>query len=113
MTKKRAHLTLFLALLAGLGASLVGPSFAGDGEDDTPPLKNVVLISLDSVRADHLSVYGYPRRTTPVIEAFLEEHGGIVFDKMSAVAPSCHPSHTTILSGLYPQQTGVAIKGYV
>ncbi len=52
------------------------------------------------MRADHLSLYGYPRRTTPVIEAFMEEHGGIVFDKTSAVAPSCHPSHTTILSQL-------------
>lgn len=99
--------TVVVALFLGLGAGLVSPVVARDDDNDTPPLKNVILISLDSVRADHLSLYGYPRRTTPLIEAHLEEHGGIVFDKTSAVAPSCHPSHTTILSGLYPQQTGV------
>ena len=71
------------------------------------PLQNVILIGMDSVRADHLSLFGYPRLTTPVLQEFTEKTGAYVFRRMTAVAPSCHPSHTTILSGLYPQQTGV------
>ncbi len=76
------------------------------GHEDAP-LKNVILIGLDSVRADHLSLYGYPRLTTPVLQEWIGRTGAFIFRRMTAVAPSCHPSHTTILSGLYPQQTGV------
>ena len=43
---------------------------------DEPEVKNIILISMDSVRADHLSIYGYPRKTTPVLEAFVAKHGG-------------------------------------
>ena len=57
--------------------------------------------------AADVSAHGYLRLTTPKIDTFLEHRGGFVFDRTTAVNPSCHPSHTTILSGLYPQQTGV------
>jgi arylsulfatase A-like enzyme len=104
---RRRLVTVVAALFVGLGIASVPSALAGDGGNDAPPLKNVILVSLDSVRADHVSAHGYARLTTPEIDNFLEQHGGFVFDKMTAVAPSCHPSHTTILSGLYPQQTGV------
>jgi len=70
-------------------------------------VRNVVLISIDSLRADHLALYGYPRQTTPNLAALLERRGGTVYLNATAVSPSCHPSHTAMLTGLYPQEVGV------
>lgn len=69
--------------------------------------RNAILISIDSLRADHLSLYGYPRETTPALTALLERRGGTVYRNATAVSPSCHPSHTAMLTGLYPQEVGV------
>jgi arylsulfatase len=71
------------------------------------PVRNLVLVSIDSLRADHLSLYGYPRHTTPSLERYVERRGAQIYDRVTAAAASCHPSHTAILTGLYPQQVGV------
>jgi len=63
---------------------------------------NVVLIVLDTVRADHLSVYGYSRPTTPGLERLASE--GVVFEQALAPAPWTLPSHATLFTGLYPAQ---------
>ncbi len=65
---------------------------------------NVVLIVLDTVRADHLSCYGYSRPTTPDICALAAR--GVLFE--NAIAPSSWtlPSITSIFTGLMPHQTG-------
>lgn len=72
-----------------------------------PPLRNAIVISIDSLRADHLSFHGYPRATTPNLEKAMRDRGALVFQRATAVSPACHPSHATILLGLYPQQVGV------
>ncbi|MBW2271806.1 MAG: sulfatase-like hydrolase/transferase [Deltaproteobacteria bacterium] len=62
---------------------------------------NIVLISLDTLRADHLTSYGYPLDTAP----FMDEHfgqGGTIFDNPVAAAASTGPSHMSIFTGLYP-----------
>ncbi len=71
---------------------------------------NIVLIILDTVRADHLSAYGYERQTTPFLQSLAAE--GIAFD--NAVAPSSwtFPSHVSILTGRYPHEHGAVLNGY-
>ncbi|MDG2051959.1 MAG: sulfatase [Myxococcota bacterium] len=65
----------------------------------------VVLISIDTLRADHLGVYGYERFTSPQLDAFAAE--GAVFEDASTTAPWTLPSHASMLTGLYPARHGV------
>ena len=62
---------------------------------------NVLLIILDTVRAASLSVYGYPRPTTPEIARWADR--GVVFDRAFSTAPWTLPSHGTIFTGEYPE----------
>jgi arylsulfatase A-like enzyme len=68
-----------------------------------PP--NVLLITLDTVRADHLSLYGYKRPTSPVLEKLAM--WGIRFDRARATAPWTVPSHASIFTGRWPHDLGV------
>lgn len=69
------------------------------------PAGPVILISIDTLRADHLSVYGYTKGRTPNIDALARD--GVVFDRAYAHAPQTLPSHTSILTGLLPFEHGV------
>jgi len=87
--------------LLGLGlALLAGCSGGGDGRP-----RNVILISIDTLRPDHLGCYGYPRETSPTLDALARD--GVRFDDVSAAAPWTLPSHATMLTGLYPAHHGV------
>ncbi len=66
--------------------------------------KNVILITLDTTRADVLPMYGGDVET-PTLSMLVEE--GIIVDGMRAITPLTLPSHTTILTGLHPIQHGV------
>jgi arylsulfatase A-like enzyme len=63
---------------------------------------NVLLISIDAVRADHLGYMGYQRDTSPELDAFAKE--SIVFAKAYAIAPNTPQAIPGILSGRYPSQ---------
>ncbi|MGE5362481.1 MAG: sulfatase-like hydrolase/transferase, partial [Bacteroidales bacterium] len=65
----------------------------------------IILISIDTLRADHLPVYGYRKVETPAIDALARD--GIVFDRAYAHSPQTFPSHTSILSGELPFETGI------
>lgn len=66
---------------------------------------NVLLLILDTVRAQNLGMYGYERATTPRLDAFARQ--GAVFDFAFAAAPWTLPSHASIFTGKYAsQQTG-------
>ncbi len=69
------------------------------------PPDNIVLISLDTVRRDHLSTYGYERATTPRLDSLASE--GILFMDAFSQATNTAPSHASMLTGLYPQAHGV------
>jgi len=71
-------------------------------EPDATP---VILISCDTLRADHLSVYGYERGTSPFLDAFAAE--GVVYENAIVQDAWTLPSHTTMLTGLYPKNHGV------
>ncbi len=62
---------------------------------------NVVLISLDTLRADHLGCYGYPRPTSPALDALAAESA--VFTSAIAPAPWTLPSHISLMTGLLPE----------
>ena len=66
---------------------------------------NVLFIVLDTVRADHLSLYGYPRSTTPTLKRLAEN--GIRFDRARATAPWTLPSHASFFTGRWPHELGV------
>lgn len=63
---------------------------------------NVILLILDTVRAQSLSVYGAPRPTTPRLEAIAAE--GTTFDYALSTAPWTLPSHASMFTGQYPHE---------
>ena len=66
---------------------------------------NVLLIVLDTVRADHLSLYGYPRPTTPNLERLARR--GIRFDQARAAAPWTLASHANMFTGRWPHELAI------
>ncbi len=70
-----------------------------------PAHPNVVLISIDSLRADHLSCYGYPRPTTPSIDGLARR--SVLYDATYSTSTWTLPAHMTMLTGLYPETHGV------
>jgi arylsulfatase A-like enzyme/Flp pilus assembly protein TadD len=69
------------------------------------PAPNVILITIDTVRADRLGCYGAKNIQTPTLDALGRD--GIVFERAISQVPLTWPSHAAILTGLYPFQNGV------
>lgn len=65
----------------------------------------IIIISVDTLRADHLRCYGYKRIKTPNIDSLAKD--GVLFENVYSPAPLTLPSHISILSGLYPFEHGV------
>ncbi len=65
---------------------------------------NLVLITLDTVRADHLSAYGYARTTTPNLDRAARQ--GVLFENAIATSSWTLPSHASMFTGLLPHQHG-------
>lgn len=74
-----------------------------------PPAPGVLLVTLDTTRADHLGCYGDPRGLTPRIDAWAAR--GLIFDAARAPTPVTLPSHATLLTGLQPGAHGVHANG--
>ncbi|MCX7973571.1 MAG: sulfatase-like hydrolase/transferase [Candidatus Aminicenantes bacterium] len=70
---------------------------------------NIILFTIDTLRADHLECYGYKQIKTPNINRLAEE--GIKFENFVAQAPLTLPSHCSILTGTYPLYHGVRDNG--
>lgn len=67
-------------------------------------LPDVILLSVDTLRADHLGAYGYERDTSPFIDALADE--GTLFASAWSPTSWTLPSHTTMLSGMLPEHHG-------
>jgi len=65
---------------------------------------NVIVFTIDTLRADHVSSYGYFENTTPFLDEIAEK--GISFDNAFSQIPHTPPSHWSIFSGLYPCRHG-------
>ena len=81
-----------LMLLSGISL------FLACGKPGVP--KNVLLVTLDAVRADHLGCYGYRTDVTPHIDALAEESAA--FTRAFTPVPMTLPSHASILTGTHP-----------
>lgn len=87
-----------LALALALALVLEAPLPAADAAKDFRLSRgNLILISLDTCRADHMSLYGYPRPTTPALERLAKD--AVVFETAVSGAYSTAPSHMTLLTG--------------
>ena len=73
------------------------------------PRHNIVLITLDTTRADHLGAWGWKYAKTPNLDALAAR--GVRFVRCDTAAPVTLPSHSTILTGLFPPRTGVRDNG--
>ena len=73
---------------------------------DKPP---VIIISIDTLRADHLSTYGYTKIRTPHIDSFGER--GTIYTQIDAQVPLTFPSHTSLMTSTYPFENRVEVNG--
>lgn len=91
----------FFHILIG-GLILLAESFAATSAK-TPT--NVILVTIDTVRADRLGCYGAKDVETPTLDGLARD--GIVFERAISQVPLTWPSHAAILTGMYPFQNGV------
>lgn len=77
----------------------------GEPASATDPHPSIVLVSLDTVRADHLSLYGYPRATSPNLDRFAAD--AWVFANSWSTSTWTLPSHGTMFTGLLPDRHGL------
>jgi arylsulfatase A-like enzyme/uncharacterized membrane protein YeaQ/YmgE (transglycosylase-associated protein family) len=100
--------TVCAGLILGLGvcyhAISTPPTRVRAQAGGPAPRPNIVVIILDTVRADHLSAYGYQRPTTPNIDRFA--NGGVLFENAVAPCSWTLPTFASILTGLLPHQHG-------
>ena len=83
-------------------ASFVAALVSGRGVQAVTPVRpNVLLVSIDSLRADHVGAYGYARDTSPAIDALARD--GVLFENAISSAPWTVPAHMTLLTGLPPE----------
>ncbi len=77
----------------------------------SPPAKdcNVLVITLDTTRADHLGCYGHRGVQTPIMDALAQR--GVMFANAFTPSPSTLPAHGTIFTGLYPPNHGARANG--
>lgn len=90
----------YVALQGGCDASRTEPP---------KPIRKIVLVSLDTLRADHLGIYGYARDTSPRIDTFAGQ--SFVFDRTLSPAPNTPPSQMSMMTSLYPGRHGFTGKG--
>lgn len=99
----RRHVAGGLLLAGGVTACARPPA-------SPPPAANVLVVTIDTLRADHCSAYGYGRPTTPRLERLARE--GVRFDAAYAAMPATGPSHATLFTSRYPLTHGVLANGY-
>ena len=112
MTIDRTSLVALLAV-AGVVAFAIWAPRAGDRDDLGPQIerkrRSVVLITIDTTRADHIQPYSDEYVSTPTLQRLADQ--GMLMEAAYAVAPLTLPAHTSIHTGLYPLQTAVRNNG--
>ncbi|MBN2382633.1 sulfatase [bacterium] len=106
---KRRHLQSILCICGSIYlilAHLGCQTKQGPIESSTTPPQNIFLLSLDTLRADHLSCYGYPRQTSPCIDYLAKQ--AVQFHDAFSQDSSTAPSHMTLFTSLFPSSHGVS-----
>lgn len=108
LNKRAAAVALAVAAAAAL-AFLIVRTAIGDAraQDDRRP--NVILVTLDTTRADRLGCYGYAQARTPTLDGLARS--GLRFPHAVCLEPLTGPSHATIMTSLYPETTGATLNG--
>lgn len=104
--ERGAMRTSFAALIVVVGCLFV--SSCTVDRQEQPPV-NVLLITLDTIRADRLGCYGNRRIATPNLDRLAAE--GVLFENAFTPVPSTLPSHCSIMTGMYPARHGVHDNG--
>src|SRR5471032_2387503 len=95
----------FILILAALGTGLAAVGGWRYARASAPVSGPIIVISIDTLRADHLPAYGYTKVKTPAVDALAAD--GVVFERAYSHAPQTLPAHVSILSGQLPFETGV------
>ena len=106
------HVVLVLALLVLVECEAFGSPDSGFRSPpgiNHPHLPNIFLITVDTLRADHCSGYGYSRPTTPNIDRLLQ--GGACFIQARTVEPLTNPALCSLLTSMYPHEHGATRNG--
>ena len=80
----------------------------GCGESQAPP-QRIILVTIDTLRADHLGTYGYPRGVSPFLDGLADR--SVVFDLALSSCPHTAPSHASLFTSLQPAQHRVLVNG--
>lgn len=91
-------------------ADQAGPAYVREHKPEAPLATralgpDVLFITWDTIRADHMGLYGYERDTTPVMDSFAE--GAVVFDRFIVPMSTTLPSHTSMFTGVRPEEHGI------
>lgn len=89
----------------GVALGLLAFAHPANAAENTP----VVLISIDTLRADHLSAYGYTKIHTPNIDSFAGN--GTIYQRIDSQIPLTLPSHTSLMTSTYPFENHVEANG--
>jgi arylsulfatase A-like enzyme len=91
-------------------AWLAGCEGGRPGDTASPePFDRFVLVTIDTLRADHLGLHGYPFGTSPFLDALAER--SVVFERAYAAMATTAPSHASMFTSLYPIQHRVLKNG--
>jgi len=99
----------FILVLAALATSLAAVGGWHYARASAPVNGPIILISVDTLRADRLPAYGYREIKTPALDALAAD--GVVFERAYSHAPQTLPAHAALLSGRLPFETGVRDEG--
>jgi len=94
----------FVVILLLTAAAVTGWFFYNRKREPQAP-RNVILITIDTLRADHLGCYGYGRAQTPNIDDWANQ--GVLFRNATTTTPLTLPAHSSIMTGAYPISHGV------
>jgi len=113
---RKSHLvaTAVIVTIVAIAAAVWPYFFSSSGSPDFARLRgdrrfNVVVVTLDTTRADRLGAYDFEGVRTPAIDSLAAE--GILFRRAYSVTPLTLPSHTSLFSGTYPPHHGVRDNG--
>ncbi len=107
---RRGRRTVAALVLAGVGIAGASRSLPAAGRDVLGPApQSLVLVVVDTLRADHLGCYGYARPTSPFLDRLAA--GGVEFLHAYAQASWTKPATASLLTGLYPTEHGASELG--
>lgn len=98
---RNAGFLLLILLFCGAARLFAAPQRASKPRNSP----NVILITIDTLRADHVGCYGATSVTTPTLDSLAKD--GVLFEHAFSQVPLTWPSHAAILTGTYPFQNGV------